>query len=159
VQKYNSQKSFGALFVFAAMFLSGTAAAQDTQVIVNTGNPDGRLGALSRRPSANKLETETADFVLKQATVLKRAGITGLTSPATPLANIANVEVEMHRVFPKDSADPPSGNVPSRVFSAADVEIDSATRWCALSINAIFTLGLIGAGLAGTLRSILGGPR
>ena len=35
----------------------------------STGNPDGRLGALSRRPSPGKLETETADdFVLSETT-------------------------------------------------------------------------------------------
>lgn len=45
-----------------------------------------------------------------------------------PLSNISNVEVEIYHVFPKDSADPPSGNVPTRVNSPADVEIDDATR-------------------------------
>src|SRR5438094_4705991 len=111
------------------MFFSGTAAAQNTQVVVNTANPDGKLGALSRRPSANKVETETADdFVLKQATVLTGATITGLISPTTPLANIADVEVELYHVFPEDSINPPSGNVPSRANSPSDVEIDSATR-------------------------------
>jgi hypothetical protein len=37
------------------------------------------------------------------------------------------VEIEVYRVFPNDSA-PPSGNVPTRVNSPADDEIDSATR-------------------------------
>ena len=125
-----NHKSFGVLFVFAAM-LCGTAAAQDTQVMINTGNTDGKLGALSRRPSAGKLETETADdFVLKQTTVLTGATIVGLVSPAAPLANIANVEVELYHVFPLDSAnsDPLAGNVPTRFNSPSDVEIDSATR-------------------------------
>ena len=129
MRNYSIEKSVGALVVVAAMFFSGTAAAQNTQVVVNTGNPDGKLGALSRRPSANKVETETADdFVLKQATVLTGATITGLISPTTPLANIANVEVELYHVFPEDSINPPSGNVPSRANSPSDVEIDSATR-------------------------------
>jgi hypothetical protein len=129
VRNYRSQRLLGALVVLSALFFSGSAAAQDTQVIVNTGNADGKLGALSRRPSANKLETETADdFVLKQTTVLTGASITGLISPAMPLANIANVEVELYHVFPEDSIDPPSGNVPSRANSPGDVEIDSATR-------------------------------
>jgi hypothetical protein len=129
VRNYRSEKLFGALVALAAMFFSGTAGAQEPQVIVNTGNPDGKLGALSRRPGANKLETETADdFVLKQTTVLAGATITGLITPATPLTNIGNVEVELYHVFPLDSVDPPSGNVPSRVNSPGDVEIDSATR-------------------------------
>jgi hypothetical protein len=43
----------------------------------STGNPDGRLGALSQRP--NPVETETADdFVLTQTTFISRATITGL---------------------------------------------------------------------------------
>src|SRR2546425_8674104 len=95
----------------------------------STGNPDGRLGALSRRPSPGKVETETADdFVLTQTTVINRATITGLIPLGTPLANISNVEVELYHVFPQDSANPPSGNVPTRVNSPADVEIDTATR-------------------------------
>ena len=133
MRNYSNEKKklFGAFLVLAAMFFSASAAAQETQVLVNTGNPDGKLGALSRRPSANKVETETADdFVLKQTTVLTGATIIGLVSPATPLANIANVEVELYHVFPLDSAnpDPLAGNVPSRTNSPSDVEIDSATR-------------------------------
>jgi hypothetical protein len=120
---------FGLLL--AAMFFSGIASAQNTQFIVSTGNPDGKLGALSRRPSPGKLETETADdFVLNQTTVITGATIVGLISPATPLANITNVEVELYHVFPRDSAnpDPLAGKVPSRANSPSDVEIDSATR-------------------------------
>jgi hypothetical protein len=131
VRNYSNEKLFGAFLVLAAMFFSASAAAQETQVLVNTGNPDGKLGALSRRPSVNKTETETADdFGLKQTTVLTGATIIGLISPATPLANIANVEVELYHVFPLDSAnpDPLAGNVPSRMNSPSDVEIDSATR-------------------------------
>jgi hypothetical protein len=131
MQSYICQKLFGALVVLAAMFFSGAAAAQNTQVIVNTGNPDGKLGALSRRPSSGKLEAETADdFVLNQTTVISGATITGLISPATSLANLTNVEVEFYHVFPQDSAnpDPLAGNVPSRFNSPSDVEIDAATR-------------------------------
>src|SRR5712691_567036 len=95
----------------------------------STGNPDGKLGALSRRPSIGKVETETADdFLLTQATFITRATFTGLIPVGTPLANISNVEVELYHVFPLDSANPPSGHVPTRVNSPGDVEIDSATR-------------------------------
>src|SRR5437868_14564218 len=93
-----------------------------------TGTPDGLLGALSRRASPGKLETETADdFILQQTTVITQAKIIGLVPLGTPLENIKNIEIEVYHVFPLDSATP-SGNVPSRVNPPADVEIDSATR-------------------------------
>jgi hypothetical protein len=95
----------------------------------STGNPDGRLGALSQPSGPGQLETETADdFILTDTTVIRGATISGLlTSGATP-ADIGNVEVEVYHVFPADSVNPPSGNVPTRANSPADVEIDSATR-------------------------------
>jgi hypothetical protein len=95
----------------------------------STGTPDGLLGTLSQPASAGNLETETADdFILTETTSIAQATITGLVPLGTPLANISNVEVELYHVFPADSTDPPSGNVPSRVNSPADVEIDDATR-------------------------------
>jgi len=38
------------------------------------------------------------------------------------------VEIEFYHLFPADSANPPSGNVPTRVGSPADIEIAAATR-------------------------------
>src|SRR6266568_1758020 len=74
-----------------------------------TGNPDGLLGALSRRASPGKLETETADdFILQQTTVITQATIIGLVPQGTSLDNIKDVEIEMYHVFPGDSAFPPS---------------------------------------------------
>jgi len=131
VQNYRCQKLFGPLVVLATMFFSGIASAQNTHFFVSTGNTDRKLGALSRPASAGKLETETADdFVLNQTTVITGATIIGLISPATPLADITNVEVEFYHRFPTDSAnpDPLAGNVPSRTNSPSDVEIDTATR-------------------------------
>lgn len=95
----------------------------------STGNPDGRLGALSRPPSAGELETETADdFILTDTTVITGATIFGLIPSSSTVADIGNVEVELYHVFPADSVDPPSGNVPTRANSPSDVEIDPATR-------------------------------
>jgi len=97
--------------------------------VFSTGMPDGRLGALSQPASAAHLETETADdFILPDTTSIAQATIMGLMPAGTPLANISNVEIEIYHVFPKDSADPPSGHVPARTNSPGDVEIDSATR-------------------------------
>ena len=123
------QKLVVATLAFCMLGICRTAEAQQTQ-ITNTGNPDGKLGALSRRPSANKVETETADdFFLRQATVLTGAIITGLLTDGAKLENIQNVEVEVYHIFPLDSVDRGSASgVPSRMNSPSDVEIDSATR-------------------------------
>lgn len=96
----------------------------------STGNPDGRLGALSRRPSPGKIETETADdFALTETTVISQAVITGLIVPNTmALDSISQVEVELYHVFPLDSDTTRTIHVPTRVNSPADVEIDTATR-------------------------------
>ena len=94
-----------------------------------TGNPDGLMGAASRRASPGKLETETADdFTLDQTTFISRATIVGLVPSGTQAQDIKEVEVEVYHVFPLDSANPPSGKVPSRANSPSDVEIGTATR-------------------------------
>src|SRR5215471_89167 len=92
-----------------------------------TGNPDGLMGAASRRASPGKLETETADdFTLDQTTVISRAIIVGLVPSGTQPQNIREVEVEVYQIFPLDSAVPPSSKVPSCANSPSDVEIDTA---------------------------------
>lgn len=97
--------------------------------LFTTGNPDGLMGAASRRASPGKLETETADdFTLDQTTVIRRATIVGLVPAGTQPQDIKEVEVEVYHIFPLDSAVPPSGNVPSRGNSPSDVEIGTATR-------------------------------
>ena len=102
-----------------------------------TGSPNGRLGALSRRPSPGKAETETADdFVLQETTVITQATIFGLIPAGTPPENIRDVEVEVYHIFPKDSdvgrtSGPPTFSTaaaPTRVNSPSDVEIGTATR-------------------------------
>src|SRR5215468_4894440 len=105
--------------------------------LFSTGTPDGLLGALSQPATPGTFETETADdFILSQATFISGAVIVGLIPPGTPLADISNVEVEVYHVFPTDSdvgrtSGPPmfpTAEVPARLNSPADVEIDDATR-------------------------------
>jgi len=94
-----------------------------------TGSPNGALGALSRRPSPGKVETETADdFLLHETTVITHATIFGLIPSGTPIENIRDVEVELYHVFPVDSDQGRVINVPSRTNSPSDVEIPTATR-------------------------------
>ena len=134
--------------LMSAMITAGVLAAPAwaDPFFFTTGNPDGRLGALSRSESPGKIETETADdFILTETTVIKGATITGLiTAPSA----ITNVEVELYNKFPLDSVIPPSGHVLSRVNSPADVEIDAATRdgqdgtlsFAARQLNASFSV-------------------
>src|SRR5437762_13846005 len=115
-----------------------------------TGNPNGLMGAASRRASPGKLETETADdFTLDQTTVIRGATIVGLVPSGTQPQDIKEVEVEVYHVFPLDSAMPPSGKVPSRANSPSDVEIGTATRagnsgtltFSTNVVNATFSVG------------------
>jgi PEP-CTERM motif len=93
----------------------------------STGNPDGLIGTLSRTAAGG--QTETADdFILSQATQIKSARFFGLIPTGASLSSISQVEIEFYHVFPGDSANPPSGHVPTRDKSPGDVEIASATR-------------------------------
>jgi hypothetical protein len=116
------------MFVAALTVVMGAAPLAATSFFFTTGNPDGRLASLSQPASALKLETETADdFILSETTAIKGATITGLLTGGAKISSIDNVEIEIYRVFPNDSL-PPSGNVPTRMNSPADVEVDTATR-------------------------------
>jgi len=95
----------------------------------STGAPNGKIATLSRPAVGDKLQTETADdFLLTQSVVITQATFTGLLPLGMDLSSISQVEIELYHVFPGDSVFPPSGTVPNRTNSPADVEIDSATR-------------------------------
>ena len=112
---------------FALLLLASRASAASFSF--STGDPDGKMATLSRPPSLGVTQTETADdFVVTQSVVISRATFTGLLPLGAPLSSITQVEIEIYHVFPGDSALPPSGNVPTRTNSPADVEIASATR-------------------------------
>ena len=111
----------------------------------STGNPDGRIATASRPESPGNIEIESADdFVLNSSTSLTSASFTGLLPAGLPLSNISQVRVEIYRVFPKDSTDPPSGNVPTRVNSPSDVAFDDRNsangtlNFTATSLNSSF---------------------
>jgi hypothetical protein len=117
-----------AVALSVGLVAGGMPAAADPFVF-STGNPDGKLGSLSRPPSPGNLETETADdFVLTDATVISRATIHGLIPSGLDVSSIQRVEIELYHVFPKDSNTARTPRVLTRVNSPADVEIDAATR-------------------------------
>jgi len=100
------------------MFFAGQAAWA-APFFFDTGAPNGQMASASRPDSPGKIEIESADdFILNSATRLTGATFTGLI----PLGSTINdVRVEIYRVFPLDSTNPPSGNVPTRANSPSDV--------------------------------------
>jgi PEP-CTERM motif len=103
----------------ACALLSNTAAG--LPFTFTTGAPDGRIGLASRPAAGPTIEIETADdFILTNPTTITGATFTGLLPSSTPLSSINFVGVELYRVFPKDSVNPPSGSVPTRVNSPSD---------------------------------------
>ena len=122
-------RKFTTLAISAALgLLTGTPAGA-APFFFTTGAPDGLIATLSRPAGAGHIQTETADdFTLGGSTSLTNATFTGLLPLGTPLSSITGVEIEFYHLFPADSANPPSGNVPTRAGSPADVEIAAATR-------------------------------
>jgi PEP-CTERM motif len=118
--------------------LPGVSAATEAPFFFSTGSPDGKI-ATATRPDAGAFEIESADdFVLTRTTSITSATFTGLLpARATP----ANVVVEIYRVFPHESSDPPSGNVPSRVNSPSDLAFTERDNGTGLS----FTTSLVTA--------------
>ena len=106
------------------------SGAQGSPFFFTTGTPDGLIGTGSRPSAAGVLEIESADdFILSSTTVINGASFFGLVPSGVTLSDVTQVRVEIYRVFPKDSTDPPSGNVPTRKNSPSDVafaERDSA---------------------------------
>jgi hypothetical protein len=128
----------------------------------STGNPDGKMATASRPSSAGKIEIETGDdFVLTQSTSLTSATFVGLLPTGAPLSDIAEVRVEIYRVFPNDSdvnrtSGPPTfstDRVPTRVNSPADVELDDRDT---ASGNLTFTPNIIGSSFTAA-NSVLNG--
>ena len=107
--------------------LAWVGPASAVPFFFNSGNPDGLMATASRPSSAGKIEIETADdFVVSGGTLkLTSATFQGLLPTGSQLSNVTQVVVEIYRVFPNDSTNPPSTNVPTRVNSPSDVAFDS----------------------------------
>jgi len=107
---------FGA-FCFA-LVVSHPAAA--SSIVYSNLGVIGTMAAASRpEPVSGGLEIEAADdFILSGLTRITSASFIGLV-PAGFSVNDLNVEI--YRVFPFDSTNPPDGKVPTRVNSPSDV--------------------------------------
>ena len=132
----NTALAAGGLVAFSFAALPASAAPFS----FTTGSPDGLIGTLSQPAGLGHIQTETADdFTLGAATSLTSATFTGLLPLGTPTTAISDVEIEFYHLFPVDSTSPPSGNVPTRAGSPADVEIGAATREAAAHTLAFTT--------------------
>ena len=102
------------------------AFAANAAELVNTGLPDGKLGALSRPGSGGSIETEAADdFILSSEALITGATFYGLIGADVPLSDISQVIVEIYRVFPNDSDSGRAITVSTRMNSPSDVAFDS----------------------------------
>jgi PEP-CTERM motif len=149
-------RSLSLIMLLAIGLLAAIPAAADG-VIVNTGNPDGLIAMAARPESPGKVEIEAADdFILSGAEPnLTSGSFVGLLPSGASLSSISQVVVEIYRVFPKDSTNPPSGNVLTRMNSPSDVAFDSRDS----STGSLkFTTALVPGGATFTAKnSVLNG--
>jgi hypothetical protein len=91
----------------------------------------------SRPGSATASAREAADdFLLLQQTSITNATFAGLLPSGSNASDISGVTVEIFRVFPFDSQNPPSGSVPTRVNSPSDVAFGSRSSGTDLTYTA-----------------------
>jgi hypothetical protein len=133
--------------ITAATLLAAAPTARAQSFTFATGDPDGRIATGSRPESSGKIEIESADDFITpfSVTQIDSATFTGLLTGGAGTGDIGQVRVEIYRVFPKDSANPPNGQVPTRTNSPSDVAFrDRDTAASNLSfttsvVNATFT--------------------
>jgi hypothetical protein len=110
------------LFCILGVAICSSCPANAASFSFSTGLPDGKIGTGSRPSGPAGIEIESADdFILGSPTILTNVSFYGLVPTSANLSDISEVRVEIYRVFPKDSADPPSGNVPTRMNSPSDI--------------------------------------
>ena len=118
---------FRLLAVLGLVSSLSARVAADSILFSTNPTPDGAMAMASRPGVGGKIEIEAADdFFTTSPVQITSATFTGLvvgTPGATP--SIGEVVAELYHIFPLDSTNPPSGNVPMRVNSPSDVEFDS----------------------------------
>src|SRR6266508_4807621 len=122
----------------------------------STGFPNGLMGTASRPANLglSQIEIESADdFILVSLTTIDHATFTGFLPSGAPFSNVQQVEIEIYRVFPLDSVNPPSGHVPTRANSPSDVDFDARSS---ADADLTFTTTLLNASFNVT-NSVLNG--
>ncbi len=142
-----------ALCLVLTALLLAASGANAAPFSFTTGAPDSRIALASRPSSGGGEEIETGDdFVLATTTAITSATFTGLLTGNVSLADIGLLRAEIYRVFPNDSTNPPSGNVPTRTNSPSDVAFEERETPAELS----FSTSLIDANFTAN-NSILNG--
>jgi hypothetical protein len=116
--------AFVGVFLFA--LANSQPAAADPFLYSNLNVNVPNTMATASRPGASEIESAD-DFVLGDRTLITHATFIGLVVGASgPISQstISDLNLEIYRVFPKDSTDPPSGSVPTRMNSPSDVALD-----------------------------------
>jgi len=108
-----------------ARVAAGTPVVLYSNLQLNIPNP---MAAASRPQSAGKIEIEAADdFIIGGGgAAVTEFKFIGLLTGNSTAADIQAINLEVYRVFPKDSTNPPSGKVPTRVNSPSDVAFADA---------------------------------
>lgn len=135
--------------ILPLLFATATQVQAQAPYFFSNGDPDGLIGMASRPSALGLSERETGDdFIIPLGSPvrLEHATFIGLLPSGLGLGDVGQVTVEIYRVFPNDSQDPPSGNVPTRANSPSDVAFDTRTSGSGLSfttsiLNPDFTVG------------------
>ena len=107
--------------ICAVLGAPGTAAAGS--IIYSNLALDGRMAAASRPGTPGVTGIEAADdFLLSSQASITGISFIGLVGDLAAL-DLGQMNLEIYRVFPLDSADPPSGAVPTRLNSPSDVAL------------------------------------
>ncbi len=113
-------------------------------VVFNNDVPNGAIAVSTNPSGAGRIEHEAGDdFLLNSPALITGGTFTGLMPAGALVSDVSDVVVEIYRVFPNDSTNPPSGNVPTRANSPSDVAFDS--RDSALSALTFTTAVLNGS--------------
>ena len=110
------------MICFCIVTASAWADRARAAVLYSNDTPNTSMAAASRPANGNFAEIEAADdFLFTTTSRIDGATFTGLLPAGAPLANITGVAVEIYRVFPLDSTNPPDNAVPTRNNSPSDV--------------------------------------
>ncbi len=119
------RRSPATLIAIFALAMLGSPASADT-ILYSNLTPNNQMAAASR-PDTTSFEIESADdFFLATSASITGAAFTGLVVPgAGGTPSVAQIVIEIYRIFPLDSDTVRTPNVPTRANSPSDVALAS----------------------------------